>query len=297
MFPWLLEPYRLLQQSLANGNLHHAIIFHGKSGVGKSRLVAQLCQALLCHQSSEIGCGQCKSCQLFLAESHPDLYSVQPENQIGVDDIRNVIAKLNASSHLMQAKVLVIHEAHKMTIAAANSLLKTLEEPTRDTYIFLLTDKLDSLLPTIKSRCQKQVISINEKASVESWLAQENLTPEPLLLDMYWYRPLFLQKILENEDGNALRDIDQDIEKVLSGRMSINECVEKYLESIELCLEWMQFNLNEKMKICEGQVHDALWKSNIQITSTVKQLTFTGVNKSLLLSNTLNSFIEALKTV
>ncbi len=297
MYPWLLKSYQFLQNSLAAGNLHHGIIFYGKTGVGKSRLVAQLCQALLCQKSSEIGCGQCKSCQLFLGQAHPDLYNIQPENQIGVDDIRTVAAKLNTSSHLRQAKILVINEAHKMTIAAANSLLKTLEEPTRDTYIFLLTDKLDKLLPTIKSRCHKQAISVAQKEPVQAWFAQEQLSIDPTLFDMYWQRPLFLQEMVTNtsETANAsiLLEINQDMSALLNNRLSVSEFTDKYLQHASLCIEWLQLKVNEKLKNDEESHHDSLWACHTHLTSAAQQLTFTGVNKSLILGGTVAHMLTA----
>ena len=295
MLPWLSETYSQLAISRQNNTLHHAIIFHGKEGIGKRRLVQQLAQDLLCQSPADAACGQCKSCQLFVARSHPDYHKVVPENQIGVDDIRSATNKLNGASHQMQAKVLVIESAHKMTVAAANSLLKTLEEPTAKTYLFLLTDKMDSLLPTIKSRCHKQSLSVAKRGLVESWLIQEGCQADPILLDLYWYRPLYLQQLLSDPDANQLKHIEQDFDAVLTANLTTLAFTDKYLECIELCLEWLQLYLSEQMKGCDIQEQDALWLAHTNLIQLSKQLALPGVNKSLLLNQALSALLLAVK--
>lgn len=297
MYPWLLKSYQLLQNSLEHGSLHHAIIFYGKQGVGKSRLAAQLSQALLCQTSKVIGCGQCKACQLYLAGSHPDFYLIKPEGQIGVDDIREATNKLSASSHLMQAKVLVIHDAHKMTVAAANSLLKTLEEPTKDTYLFLLTDKMDKLLPTIKSRCQKYVVEVAQQQQVAEWLEQEQLVADPALVSLYWSRPLYLQQLLSDQDANVLKQLPQDIELLKQRAMSSDAFANKYAEHLELSLEWMQLFLKQQMQTIPDEQHDKFWQCYQSLIETSSRMHQTGINKPLLftsfvtsLQNTLGAF-------
>ncbi|MCY7294057.1 DNA polymerase III subunit delta' [Alteromonas sp. a30] len=295
VLPWLVETYSQLTTSRNNNTLHHAIILHGKEGVGKQLLVEQFAQDLLCQQDSSTACGQCKSCQLFLAQSHPDFHKVVPENQIGVDDIRAATNRLNSASHQMQAKVLMITSAHKMTVAAANSLLKTLEEPTAKTYLFLLTDKMDSLLPTIKSRCHKQNLGVAKRALVEQWLQSEGITADPILLDLYWYRPLYLKRLLSDPDANQLKDIEQDFDSVLAGQLTTLAFTDKYLECVDLCLEWLQLYFSEQMKGCDVQNQDAHWEAHIQLTQLSRQLALPGVNKSLLLNQALSALLEAVK--
>lgn len=295
MLPWLQETQRQLQSSLQNNNLHHAILFYGKQGVGKRTLVTEFANTLLCQSTGNTACGQCKSCQLIAAGAHPDLHFIEPEKQIGVDEIRTATNKLTASSHQMQAKVLIIESAHQMTVAAANSLLKTLEEPTNDTYLFLLTDKLDTLLPTIKSRCYKQFVGVNDRYQVQDWLTAQSLHADSTLLDLYWYRPLYLAALLADPETNQIKEIEQDFDNALSGRMSPIAFADKYVECVELCAEWLQLYLSEQLKGCKPEAHDALWAAHVAVVSLVKQLALPGVNKTLLLNQSVSLLLDAVR--
>jgi len=295
MLPWLEGVQKQLQSSFQNTTLHHAIIFHGKQGVGKRAFVEYFANVLLCQTKSGSACGQCKSCQLIAAGAHPDLHFVEPEKQIGVDEIRTATHKLTSASHQMQAKVLIVESAHKMTVAAANSLLKTLEEPTDNTYLFLLTDKIDALLPTIKSRCYKQAMAVTNKHQVETWLAQQSAHNDPILFDLYWYRPLYLQSLLNDPEANQIGEIEQDFDHLLAGQLSPYAFAEKYVDNIELCVEWLQLYLSEQLKGCHDKAHDALWAANNALTHLAQQLVLPGINKTLLLNQSLSLLMDAVK--
>lgn len=148
------------QQTLA-----HAIILQGIAGAGKGALAKWLIDLLICQQplstndpadegSISQACEQCKACLLRKSNSYPDHLLLTSDNKtLGVDDIRRGNAFLEKTAHLGLVKTILIPQAKIMTIAAANALLKTLEEPSANSYIVLITDDLDSLLPTIVSRC------------------------------------------------------------------------------------------------------------------------------------------------
>lgn len=116
-----------------------------------------LCQMQNAHAKSEVGnyCGQCHSCNLFDADTHPDFMLVNEERgTIGIDDVRKASEFLSNMSHLSGNQVIVLEHAENMTENASNSLLKTLEEPSNKSFIFLLCKSKAVLLPTILSRCQ-----------------------------------------------------------------------------------------------------------------------------------------------
>ncbi len=178
---------RTLQRAMAGGRVHHAYIFHGLSGVGKEMLARRLAQVLLCSATIERdlqdadaeivgvdrlvdGCGRCDDCRAVTGQSHPDLHLVyrqlnreHPDPavrrrkglELGVDVLRQfVIDRVGLTSARGRAKVYIIREADRITPAAQNALLKTLEEPPASTVIILLVAALDRLLPTTLSRCQ-----------------------------------------------------------------------------------------------------------------------------------------------
>jgi DNA polymerase-3 subunit delta' len=155
-----------LSRQFQEKTLAHAIILEGIEGAGKDALGNWLIELLICQQpvvtvsdSSHIiglnyACGQCKTCLLNKSKNYPDHLLLSSENKtLGVDDIRRGNAFLEKTAHIGQVKTILIPKAQNMTIAAANALLKTLEEPSALSFIVLLTDDIESVLPTVISRC------------------------------------------------------------------------------------------------------------------------------------------------
>lgn len=302
MLPWLRPHYQFLQENLQQDSLHHALLVHGKAGVGKSELCRTLAQRMLCHAPNELPCGECKSCQLFNAGSHPDFHHISPEGQIGVDEIRAASAKLSGTAQLNQGKVLVIHDAERMTVAASNSLLKTLEEPTDNTFLVLVTSQPNKLLATILSRCFKLAIQITEAKQVKHWVVQQqyaasaelqkNQQAFDALFAMYWTRPLFLLESLQ--EGEILFEIEVDLQLVFQARLSELEFAEKYLERIELCVEWLLFYIRKKALQSTDPAPNSLWSSYQQLSETNTRLGQPGINKMLLFTGVMQSIKQSL---
>ncbi|HEY3460686.1 MAG TPA: DNA polymerase III subunit delta', partial [Casimicrobiaceae bacterium] len=145
----------------------HAVLLHGPEGIGKRILAHTLARALLCEapRPSVEACGECPSCRYIAAGQHPDLRIVEPievdddevkrVEWIVVDRIRDVNAWAAITSHRGRAKVALFVPAERMNAAAANALLKTLEEPPPDTHFLLVSHQPGRLPATIASRCQR----------------------------------------------------------------------------------------------------------------------------------------------
>lgn len=146
-----------LQSSFSSGTNVHAYLLCGPKGTGK-KSIARLCaMAALCRGEGKKPCGTCGPCRRMLSDTHPDVHTVLPEKgkqTIGVNVLRDVLAEVGVKSFEASAKVLIFPEAERMTPAAQNCLLKTLEEPPQDTVFFLITEQPGSMLPTIVSRCR-----------------------------------------------------------------------------------------------------------------------------------------------
>jgi len=126
-------------------------LFAGPAGVGKKKIALGLAQALLC-ETSRTACGRCGSCVRVAAKAHESLKVIEPEGpQIKIDESREVIEFLNLQG-LTKRRVVVIDQAQTLNLQAANSLLKTLEEPPAETYFFLIAPSVAGVLPTIRSR-------------------------------------------------------------------------------------------------------------------------------------------------
>ena len=131
----------------------HALLFAGPESVGKYLSAKTLAAALLC-ESGDAPCGTCRSCRMVENESHPDLVVVRPDKQnIKIGEIRKMQKDLSLAPYMAERRVCIIDEADKMRDEAANSILKTLEEPVGDVVFILITAKRYQLLDTIRSRC------------------------------------------------------------------------------------------------------------------------------------------------
>ncbi|AZD72191.1 DNA polymerase III subunit delta' [Pseudomonas chlororaphis] len=172
-FPWQDE----LWQQLAGRAQHaHAYLLHGPAGIGKRALAERLMARLLCqHPVGLDACGQCKSCLLLQAGSHPDNYVLEPEEAdkaIKVDQVRDLVSFVVQTAQLGGRKVVLIEPVESMNINASNALLKSLEEPSGDTVLLLVSHQPSRLLPTIKSRCVQQACPLPSEAMSLQWLSK-----------------------------------------------------------------------------------------------------------------------------
>ena len=151
-------------RACAQKTLPHAWLLYGMQGIGKATLAAHWGQTALCaHADVELGaCGQCHSCRMFLAESHPDFLYItrlwQPKKKawardISVDQVREMLSFLALTGMRSQRRVVLVDDANRMNAAAANALLKGLEEPNEDVLVLLVCHDITALPETIRSRC------------------------------------------------------------------------------------------------------------------------------------------------
>lgn len=163
MQPWLDEHQYLLSRQFAQQNLPHAILISGVNGSGKRLLSHWLIQLLACQQPQSKAfagkeqilqaCGQCKTCLLYKSNTLPDHLNLKADkNSLGIDEIRYASQFLQKKPQLGTYKTVLIEQSGLLTVAASNALLKTLEEPTDNSIVVLLTNDLERLLPTIISR-------------------------------------------------------------------------------------------------------------------------------------------------
>lgn len=183
---------RSLKRLLANGRVPNSLLFAGDEGVGKRQFALQVAKAFVCKEpTDDEACGVCAACrradvfvfpksdkgddfeQVFFSE-HPDVGTVIPfKRNLRVNAIRDLEREANFRPYEAQARFFIIDDAHKMNDAAANALLKTLEEPPATSYIFLITSRPDSLLPTIRSRCQMMRFAPVETDEIERFLIDD----------------------------------------------------------------------------------------------------------------------------
>lgn len=160
-----------LRRTLAHDRLAHAYLFEGPQGVGKRLTALALARAVFCAEGT--GCGECTPCRKIDHNNHPDLQILEPDGkQIKIDQIRELQKTLSFKPVESTRRVCLIDYADQMNPAAANALLKTLEEPSAETLIILISAQPEALLSTVLSRCQRLPFNRLPQACIESALTE-----------------------------------------------------------------------------------------------------------------------------
>jgi len=146
---------RTLRNALANNKIAHAYLFCGPRGTGKTTMAKLFAKALNCEQGIGCQCNECSNCKEIIEGSHPDVIEIDAASNNGVEQVRDLIDKVNYLPIKGRYKVYIIDEVHMMTANAFNALLKTLEEPPAHVIFILATTEPHNIIPTILSRCQR----------------------------------------------------------------------------------------------------------------------------------------------
>lgn len=247
LLPWHTSALEQLRSAWASGRLSHALLVQGADGIGKRHLAAWLAAAVLCDSRSTAQlepCGECASCKLLDAQTHPDLAWVRPEDgkqQLSVDQVRAMCERLSKTSYREGYKVAVLEPAHQMTAAAANSLLKTLEEPAPESLLILLTSQPSALLPTVRSRCLKLSVSGPSLEQARAWVEAE--LGQSISSDALEFAGRAPLKALEHASG-AFAGLHEDMHKslgaLLSGKADVTQVASAWAdEQLPARLNWL----------------------------------------------------------
>ncbi len=177
--PWHAAQWQSFAAALDAGRVHHALLLQGPPGLGKLRFAERAAAALLCESqapAAERPCGECRSCALVAAGSHPDRLQLAPEEdrtQIDVAQVRQRIADLALTAHYASRRVILVAPADALNRHAANTLLKTLEEPPGGAVFLLVSASPASLPATVRSRCAAVRFLAPDADSARRWLAGE----------------------------------------------------------------------------------------------------------------------------
>lgn len=147
----------VFRRSVRSGKISHSYIFEGIPGCGRRKTALALIQAIFCQTADDDACGVCPSCRKIAGGNHGDIHFVEPlpdKRDISIDQLREIQRELSLRPYEAPRKACILEPAERMSVNAANSLLKTLEEPPGNAIIILLSENADMLLPTIRSRCQ-----------------------------------------------------------------------------------------------------------------------------------------------
>lgn len=228
---WHVEPWTRLQARHARGALPHALLFCGPTGLGKRDFVRRFARGLLCERPVEgEACGACRACRLLDVGTHPDLIEIglalrkdgTPRTEIIVDQIRELSARLAMSSQFGGWKVAVIDPADALNTAAANALLKTLEEPAAQTLLMLLADAPWRLPQTIRSRCQRVEFGLPPRTEALAWLEAQGVPAAPAALDAALGNPGLAQAWSQAGALERRTAVRRDLAALAAGRGEVS---------------------------------------------------------------------------
>lgn len=249
------EQRSLFEKSLQHGRLSHAYVLTGPDGIGKRKFARLLAQSVFCRESppDQIdACGECRACRSFLAGTWPDFIEIGvPTGKteipialiLGEPDKRGregLCFELSMAPQASERRVAVINDAHRLNAEGANALLKTLEEPPSHALILLICDSPDSLLPTIRSRCQairffpltvgdvkdilltEEMVESPEEASAVAAMAEGSIVLAQQLLnpDLRHLRDLVGRQLEQLEQMHPLEishQVTEELERISSG--------------------------------------------------------------------------------
>jgi len=267
-----------LQHSIVKGQLNHAYLFSGPQSIGKTTAAECFVSSLLCrvvHQQNQskqkhFPCDECISCEQFQKGLHPDVYWVDIETDqktgnikknISIAQIRELQSKLARRSFLNSYKVAVISKAEKMTTEAANSLLKTLEEPSQKTILILLTSDSTKLPLTILSRCQILKFLPVAKVEITSFLHQRGVERKKAsqLANLSLGRPGIAVKM--SDDDNLFSQYLEEVKTFM--KLSNSDLAKRFKEVSQIVPSGLGFidqvkQLDQKLNIWQSIVRDLI---------------------------------------
>ncbi len=246
IYPWQRQQWRLLQERLAAGRLPHALLLSGMEGMGKLRFANALASSLMCRYRDGEGfaCGECPPCIRFQAGTHPDFLMLRPAAEgkaLVVDQVRESGEFLALKSHYEGGRVVLMAPAEALNRAAANSLLKTLEEPPPGVLLILVAARPAALPATIRSRCQQVAFLPPERGAALEWL-QGELAGEydaRMLLELAGGAPLRARMLAQDALLERRAEMLQGFEQISAGRM----------DPVALAQQWLR----------QGEVAEALF--------------------------------------
>jgi len=276
-YPWLNAAYKQIVTQHQGGKGHHALLIQSLPGMGDDALVWGVSRWLMC--TSPLGlksCGQCHGCQLMQAHNHPDWYSLTAEKgklSLGVDAIRQVTDKLYHFAQQGGAKVVHIPQAEQLTEAAANALLKTLEEPPSNCWFFLSSHQPSVLPATLRSRCMTLHLNVPPEAQSLQWLASRSAQDPNLALTalrLSGGAPGAALTLLDSEPQLVRRhELCQALSQALAGDcMTLLPLLQQ--DDAAVRIHWLMTLLLDGVKVHQ---QNSQWLTNCDQPQLIEQLT------------------------
>lgn len=254
--PWLLPALEQFETAHRAGNLGHAWLISGPAGIGKVNLALVLARRLLGGADKPANLDGPSALEALAArrepaDRHPDLHWLHPEEDketISVDQVRDIIDALSLTAHRGAGKVVIVELAESLTTAAANALLKTLEEPTPGSYLLLLSHQPGRLAATVRSRCQHLLLRAPAAAEVASWLGV-TATAVAQATRLVGAAPLKIAAAIGGSEISIFNKLESDLSEVSEDRLEPQAVASAWAKGdTELALSWLRRRLHEEIR-------------------------------------------------
>ena len=238
--PWQSRIEAQVAATLEAGRLGHAQLFCGPARLGKRDVAVRLARRVLCESPRGAeACGACRSCRLFEAGTHPDYRFVsfipnregtKLRTEIVIDQMRELSAQLSLTPQFGRAQVAIVDPADAINNAAANALLKTLEEPVPGRYLWLVTAHPARLSATIRSRCQRVEFRLPPLEEARAWLLAQGHAQGDVdeALQAAHGHPGLADDWLRNGGLDLRRHVAADLQKVARGEATAQEVAQQW---------------------------------------------------------------------
>lgn len=254
-----------LKQAINSGRVAHAYLIGGPPGSGKRTLALAFAQALFCQKGQGGACGTCRNCRRIESRNHPDVVIIESETgRIRINQIRDLREKFALRTYEGSWKIAVIVDAETMTDAAANSLLKLLEEPSGRAVIMLLCASPSMLLPTIVSRCQTLPMRRLSRSQIASFLEREYSLSAPTAMVVAGLADGRLGQAINMASPDNLRWKDRVLTAVTCSKgrgleaLRLAATLDTEPEAIEFCLRVLTSWLRDIMLVGSGCSRDVI---------------------------------------
>lgn len=267
-YPW----HRAAQERFLarRDNVPHAVLVTGQEGIGKAQLARSIAAAVLCEAPrGAFACGQCPSCHWFEQGNHPDFREVIPEAAeeeteaegaetpksekaksvvIKIEQVRALADFVALSTHRAGHRVLLLHPAESMQPAAANALLKTLEEPPPATLIVLVSGQPARVLATIRSRCRLLPLKAPAPGEALAWLASEGVADPQTALAAAGGAPLLACDLAQPEEAQLRERVLQELARASGADpLSLASAIDR--PKVARFLFWMQTWVQDLVRV------------------------------------------------
>jgi DNA polymerase-3 subunit delta' len=274
--PWQEALWLDLSALVLQKRLAHAMLMVGSAGVGKRWFARALIAFALCEKPSGYACGNCRSCTQLAVGSHPNAAVLSPDGHLGlamtedsvtdlslvhwrpdddrkrrdisIEGARSLIGKLTIASHYGSAKFALIDPADALNASSASALLKTIEEPPADTHLLLVSERPQTLIPTLRSRCQRVRFGLPDAELAQAWMAGQGVRDGDAL-QLASGAPL-LALSLARGDGVGIRRQWAELWMAVAGArkdpLSAAAAIDK--ETLAEHLQWAQHWLTQQLR-------------------------------------------------